>query len=335
VIGSLDRITAPATAIVDEAAVPLSRLVHRTQAMGGRLEIHLDAPDHGAAAAEREMRQVGARVRAWAAMLTRHDPASQLMRLNGNPRARSAVGPTLAAALSWALDAGDLTDGVVDASLLDERLRAEHESGSRSASAGLPFPAPPGNARRWDLSLGGRHRSGFIGRAPGVRLDLDGVAKGWLADRALARLRAPSALVDADGDIAVRVAPGKSWEIGIGDPRNDEVVLGILALPGGLLGARDYGVATSGTSVHRWGAAGEARHHLINPATGTPARSDVVQATVVAFSAREAEAYAKTIVILGAAVGLDLVERSDALGAVVLLDNGRTIALPRTSRFLA
>jgi thiamine biosynthesis lipoprotein len=334
VIGSLDRITAPAVA-TPVAAGRLSRLVHRTQAMGGRLEIHVDAPEQDAAAAEREMRQVAARVRAWAAMLTRHDPASQLMRLNADPRARVAVGPTLAAALRWAIDAGDLSGGVVDASLLDERLSAEQDAGSGPPAAGPSVPTSARDARRWALASAGGRRSGFVTRAPGVRLDLDGVAKGWLADRALARLHAPGALVDADGDIAVRVAPGRSWEIGIGDPRNDEVVLGILTLPGGLLGPRAYGVATSGTSIHRWGAAGEARHHLINPATGTPARSDVVQATVVAFSAREAEAYAKTIVILGAAVGLDLVERSDALGAVVLLDNGRTVALPRTSRFLA
>jgi thiamine biosynthesis lipoprotein len=303
--------------------------------MGGRLEIHVAAPTSDSSAAEREMRRVAARVRAWATLLTRHDPTSQLMRLNGDARVRVAVGPTLAAALGWALDAGSLTGGVVDASLLDARLRAEEEFPAMPAATDLQVSVVPRGDRRWDLSLEGRHRSGTVARAPGVRLDLDGVAKGWLADRALALLSWPGALVDADGDIAVRAAAGEPWEVGIGDPRDDEALLGILTLPGGLLGTRTYGVATSGTSVHRWGTEGADRHHLIHPATGRPARSDVVQATVVAWSARVAEAYAKTIVILGAAAGLDLVERSDALGAVVLLDNGRTIALPRTSRFLA
>jgi len=333
VIRSPERIAGSATTTGGTVA-PLSRLVHRTQAMGGRLELHVDAPAPDGAAAEREMRLVAARVRAWAAMLTRHDPTSQLMRLNGDPRPRVAVGPTLAAALRWALDAGDLTAGVVDASLLDARLRVEHEAGAAPAPADGAFPAPSRDARRWDIAAGDRHRSGVVARPPGVRLDLDGTAKGWLADRALARLHWPGALVDADGDIAARAAPGETWEVGIGDPRDDEALLGILTLPGGLLGARAYGVATSGTSIHRWGSAEDARHHLIDPATGTPARSDVVQATVLAWSAREAEAYAKTIVILGAAAGLDLVEHSDVLGAVVLLDNGGTVALPRTSRFL-
>jgi thiamine biosynthesis lipoprotein len=331
---SLDLQAGPAPASLD-AAAPSPCLVHRTSAMGGRLEIHVAAPPADRGAAEREMRRVAARVRAWAALLTRHDPSSQLMRLNGDPGARVAIGPTLARALGWAREATDLTAGVVDVTLLDARLRAEQESAVGPAGAGAHWAPAPDGDRAWGLSADGRHRSGVVARAPGVRLDLDGVAKGWLADRALARLRWPGALVDADGDIAVRAAPGEPWEIGVGDPRDDEAVLGILVLPGAPIVPRMYGVATSGTSVHRWGPEGAARHHLIDPATGRPARSDVVQATVVARTAREAEAYAKTIVILGAAAGLDLVERSDALGAVVLLDDGHTIALPRTSRFLA
>jgi len=312
-----------------------ARLVHRTRAMGGRLEIHVAAPASDAFAAQQEMRRVSARVGAWAALLTRHEPTSRLMRLNADPRPRVAVGPTLAAALRWAGEASDLTGGAVDVSLLEARLRAEEGSLSEGAATDSRASALLRGERAWELSVDRRHRSGTVTRAPGVRFDLDGVAKGWLADRALARLRWPGALVDADGDIAVRAAPGEPWEIGIGDPRDDDAILGTLALPGGLVAARTYGVATSGTSVHRWGPESAARHHLIHPATGAPARSDVVQATVVAASAGEAEAYAKTIVILGAAAGLHLVERSDALGAVVLLDDGRTIALPRTSRFLA
>jgi ornithine carbamoyltransferase len=57
------------------------------------------------------------------------------------------------------------------------------------------------------------------------------------------------------------------------------------------------GVATSGTGVHHWGG----RHHLIDPRTGDSAQSGIAQATVVASSAREAEAWAKSIVIDGAA----------------------------------
>lgn len=323
----------------------LARLEHRSQAMGGRLDLHVLAAEADAAAAEREMRQVAGRVRAWASILTRHDTTSELMRLNDSPRHVVDAGPTLGAALRWAREAGRITAGTVDVTLLDARLQAEQ---------GVPEPTAPGagawgrpgarqtagragrnTASAWDLVQSGRRESAAVVRAPGVRFDLDGVAKGWIADRALGRLRWPGALVDADGDIAVRSAPDDRWEIGVGDPRDDAVVLAVLVLPGGLHGPRTYGVATSGTSIHRWGGGSDARHHLIDPLTAVPANTDVVQATVIASTAREAEAWAKTIVIRGAAAGLDLVERSDALGAVALLYDGRTVALPRTSRYLA
>ena len=77
-----------------------------------------------------------------------------------------------------------------------------------------------------------------------------------------------------------------------------------------------FGLATSGTSVHRWGGDSEGRHHLIDPRTGLPAATDVVQATVLAGTAREAEALAKSAVILGTAAGLHFLDRAGALAAV-------------------
>ena len=107
-------------------------------------------------------------------------------------------------------------------------------------------------------------------REPGVRFDLDGVAKGWLADRALAITPGRSALVDGDGDVAIRVAPGDTWAIGIGDPRE----------PGTLLGALDLGAdgddtAASGGSRPPAPASTAGRTRAATPTTSsTRARGD-------------------------------------------------------------
>ena len=95
-----------------------------------------------------------------------------------------------------------------------------------------------------------------------------------------------------------------------------------------------WGVATSGTSVHRWHRAGDTRHHLIDPRTGLPAVTDVVQATVVSGSACEAEGLAKAAVIAGSEEGLALLERSSVPGAVLLTDRGETLASPQTMDLL-
>ena len=351
---------------VRRLAQPLVHVSHLDQAMGGRLGIHVAAPPEGEPAAEVLARLVARRIRSWAQLLSRFDTSSQLTAVNDDRRTLVPLRPTIAEMIEWAAEASWLTGGIVDITLLDERLAAEEatpgnaggaDGGDTVAGGDAPGgPQDPGDtehgfartrrrsAPRWRLEDMGHRlpgsamaRSTMLLRRPGVRFDLDGVAKGWIADRALGLLRgAAGALVDADGDLSIRVAPGDSWEISVEDPRDRSMDLAVFRLeaprPG--IPAR-FGLATSGVTVHRWGRDEEARHHLIDPRTGQPASTDVVQATVLAGTAREAEAFAKTAVILGTAAGLAYLDRIGALGAVVLTTRGESFALPQTSLWLA
>ena len=290
----------------------------RRPMMGGEVAVHATG-EVGRAALD----AVLDRIDAWASRLTRFDPASELMRLNSAGSSRVKVGPTLTAVLDWARAAEGLTDGLVDVAMLDARLAAEAGTGVR----------PPLTAsRRWSIDRG--PRASTVRREPGVRFDLDGVAKGWLADRALAIAPGRSALVDADGDIALRCADGDTWGMGIADPRERDGVLGVLQFRGGEAPVR-LGVATSGTSVHRWTHAEGAAHHLIDPRTWRPAATDVVQATVLAASAREAEVLAKTAVIAGADRAFKLLDRPGVLGVLILTERGELRATPEMLRWLA
>ena len=297
--------------------------------MGGEVAVHvIDEADpvRSAAAAARILD----RIEAWAGRLTRFDPASELMRLNASPDAEVPVGPTLTAVLDWARMAEGLTDGLVDVAMLDERLAAE--AGTNVGSAVVPA------RRRWSLARGPRGTT--VRREPGVRFDLDGVAKGWLADRALAIAPGRSALVDGDGDVAMRIAPGDEWTVGIADPREPGTLLATLRMAGNLGGdaggsTSRRGVATSGTSVHRWSHPAGDAHHLLDPRTRRSAATDIVQATVVAGSAREAEAFAKTAVIAGTDRAFDLLDRPGVYGVLVLTTRGEIRATPEMLRWLA
>jgi thiamine biosynthesis lipoprotein len=290
--------------------------------MGGVVSVQvIDVSDE--ARLERAALRVLDRIEAWAGRLTRFSPESELMRLNAATSSLVPIGPTLTAALDWARMAEGMTDGLVDASLLDERLAAED---------GLDPAAPVGAARRWSLRR--TARGAAVEREPGVRFDLDGVAKGWLADRALAITPGRSALVDGDGDVAIRVAPGDSWGIGIGDPREPGVLLGALDLGADGDVTREWGIATSGTSVHRWVHAGREAHHLIDPRTRRPAATDVVQATVLARTARAAEVFAKTAVIAGTGHAFGLLDHPGVLGVLLLTERGELRATPGMVRWL-
>ena len=290
--------------------------------MGGMVSVQiLDRSD--AVRLERAAHRVLDRIEAWAGRLTRFSPDPELMRLNAATASLVPIGPTLTAALDWARMAEGMTDGLVDASMLDERLAAE---------AGLDPAVHARAGRRWSLRR--TARGSAVEREPGVRFDLDGVAKGWLADRALAITPGRSALVDGDGDVAIRVAPGDSWAIGIGDPREPGTLLGALDLGADGDVTREWGIATSGTSVHRWLHAGVEAHHLIDPRTRRPAATDVVQATVLAATARAAEVFAKTAVIAGTDRAFGLLDHPGVLGVFLLTQHGEIRATPGMVRWL-
>jgi len=91
--------------------------------------------------------------------------------------------------------------------------------------------------------------------------------------------------VNAGGDVA---ATGRVWPIAV-DAGAGKITLGL----------EDGGLATSGRDRRAWVRNGEARHHLIDPATGLPEESDVMTVTVAAGSACEAEVLAKTLFLAG------------------------------------
>jgi thiamine biosynthesis lipoprotein len=292
-----------------------------TRSMGGGLRLLVAAPPEDAERADRDVRRVAGRIDAWARRLTRFSDTSDLARLNADPYLTPAVvRPTIASVLSHGRGMSAASEGAVDIAMLDARIAAE--SGDWSASSDRSAWRLAGEARAWSVIRDGP-----------VRFDLDGVAKGWIADRALRLLAAyPSALVDADGDVAVR-SPSTDWTIAVADPDDDLAELARLRAPGDRP-TDEFGVATSGTSVHRWHGRRGPSHHLIDPATKRPAASDVVQATVVAASAGLAEALAKSAVIRGSHDGFGLLERAGAWGALLLLEDGELLATPDTTRWL-
>ncbi|HUP83793.1 MAG TPA: FAD:protein FMN transferase, partial [Candidatus Limnocylindria bacterium] len=137
--------------------------------------------------------------------------------------------------------------------------------------------------------------------------------------------------------IAVTADAGVEWQVNVADPRSPTAApLATLRLTGGETWSRSYGVATSGTSVHRWQLDdGRQTHHLIDPRTGRPAETDIVQATVIAPSAREAEVIAKTAVILGSESALEYLDRSAAQACLLLLEDGSVACLPGIEAWLA
>lgn len=130
----------------------------------------------------------------------------------------------------------------------------------------------------------------------GTRVDLGGIAKGWLAERA-ARVLAEytsACAISAGGDLfAVGLPAGQSaWDVALEDPRDERESLALLRVGPGA-------VATSSVTKRRWHQDGRTMHHLIDPRTGLPAETVWLSVTVIAPHATTAEVFAKCLLIAG------------------------------------
>ena len=79
-------------------------------------------------------------------------------------------------------------------------------------------------------------------------------------------------------------------------------------------------------------ADGVSRHHLIDPLTGEPSESDVVQVTVLAATAWAAEVLAKTSLLRGRRGVFDLLDDRHNAGLAVT-DDGTVLTTPSLARF--
>jgi len=130
----------------------------------------------------------------------------------------------------------------------------------------------------------------------GMQVDLGGIAKGWIAEQAARRLANVSSAcaVSAGGDMfLINLPEGEpDWEIGLENPLAPDENLAVLhVLPGA--------VATSSISKRQWKHNGRFQHHLIDPRSGEPAKTEWLSTTVWAEQAGEAEVYAKVLLIAG------------------------------------
>jgi thiamine biosynthesis lipoprotein len=259
------------------------------------------------------------RLEDWHVRFSRFLPDSELSRLNADPRWEVPASPLMARLAQTVRVAAFLTDGLVDATLVDEIEAAGYrddlgEPLALETALGLAPPRKPAAPRRpasWqsiEVNLARR----TVTRPPGVRLDSGGLAKGLFADVLAARLASHASFaIDCAGDLSIGGAHGVTRPVEVESPF-DGSVLHTFEL-------RRAGVATSGIGRRSWlDRDGRSAHHLLDPSTGKPAFTGIVQVTALAPSALVAEIYAKAATLGGPRAAPAWLRH----GGVIVLDDG-------------
>ena len=141
-------------------------------------------------------------------------------------------------------------------------------------------------------------------KTAGVRINLGGIAKGYVVEQAAAMLRergVEHALLNAGGDTRViGDRRGQPWIVGIRHPRVADEVVTRLPLV-------DEAISTSGDYERYFEENGHRYHHIINPATGRPTEG-ILTVTVIGPDGTMTDGLDTAIFVLGVDKGLELIE---------------------------
>ncbi len=297
-------------------ATTSSRLAYRTTALGTRAEL-LVTDDRALATAIGILEAELERIDRAASRFRSDSELSRVHRAGGDP---IVVSDGLFEAIRVALGAATATDGAVDPTVGPALCRLGYDrdfadvAGGRDGTLPEPQPVPGWRAVEIDESRG------TVRLPPGVELDLGATAKALAADRVADRVGRTcgcGVLVSLGGDIAT-AGVFDGFAVGLdgtcGMAVGDETVL---------IGSG--GLATSGTAARRWRLGRDRVHHIVDPATGLPAREIWQTVTVCAGSCVAANAASTAAVVMGAAAPRWL--RARALPARLVSPDGHVVVV--------
>ncbi len=283
-------------------------------------ELHLTAFTADEAAARAAFARVFAEFERLDALLSVWKPGSDVIRLNDAPvNTPVPVHDDTRRVLHAAAQVSEWTGGSFDVTFgaLAEVWKFDHDQDGRVPTAAeIATRLPRVNYRA--VTIDDAAGTAAHTRA-GVRVHLGGIGKGFAVDHAVAILRAAGLrdfLIQAGGDLYAGGQAGDTpWRLGIQDPR------GPGSEPFAAVELGDATFSTSGDYERFFEKDGVRFHHILDPATGQPARG-CRSVTIVARDATVADGLSTGVFILGPDRGMALVERlPDVEAVIVTADN--------------
>jgi thiamine biosynthesis lipoprotein len=312
-------LAAVAAAVLASGCSPASSAPHAVERGGTAMgsELHLSAWVADDASARAAFAAVFAEFDRLDALLSVWREGSDVLRINAAAGERPvAVGPDVRAVLHAARQISEWTGGKFDVTFgpladiwkFDAQNKDDTVPDDDSIRARLPLI----DYRR--IEIDDAAGTVFLPRK-GMRVHLGGIGKGYAVDHAVAILRNAGLhdfMIQAGGDLYVGGRKdGRPWRLGITDPR------GPAGRTFAAVDLSDGTFSTSGDYSRFFMKDGVRYHHLLDPATGRPARG-CRSVTIVADSPVEADGLSTGVFILGPADGMALIERLPHVEGVIV-----------------
>ncbi|MFM8763135.1 MAG: FAD:protein FMN transferase [Solirubrobacterales bacterium] len=243
---------------------------------------------------------------------------SEISRANASPGEPVPASPETIELVERAVEAWELTGGLFDPTLLGDLVDLGYDRTFRELET-LP-PQQPAEAGLQASGARGRPEvsvdRGSATITVGDRgIDSGGIGKGLAADMVatmLVEAGAAAALVNLGGDLRTAgAAPRGGWLVDVAHPFNRG------GPPAGEFRLDGQALVTSSSQGRRWSRDGEENHHLLDPATGRSALSDIALVTVIDAEGWRAEALSKAAFLQGRSAALEMLPAHGAQGMVV------------------
>lgn len=252
---------------------------------------------------------------------------SELSRFNDFAGGEIKISQTMAELLAGATEAGRLTGGIFDPTIIGslEAVGYDRKFDEISKAADSRPAIDTGKVRENFLQRQQFPQLKINGdlaiKPAGLRIDFGGLGKGYIVDYLSNGLFVGIAdcWISAGGDLAVKGSDQDAigWKIGVQDPNSPEKEIFSVWTKGG-----NCGIATSGIHKRKGGQGQTVWHHLIDPRTGLPVANNILAVTVISADAKRADIFAKTVLILGETAGLEFIERQAGSAAIIFFKDG-------------
>lgn len=162
----------------------------------------------------------------------------------------------------------------------------------------------------------------------GLRIDLGGFAKGYVADRFREFLHQKGiengVILTMGGAICCvgkKHKADEQYKVGIVNPFDKSSLLNTLKVT-------DLNVTTSGTSERFFEYENVRYHHIMSPITGAPVQNEIEQVTVICYDAAMGDALSTAFFVLGLENSKALIESQlGEVGAIFAMKNGEIICV--------
>lgn len=229
---------------------------------------------------------------------SRFSADSDLSRCNSRAGRLTPVSALFVELVQVALAAAEQTGGAVDPTVgthlaaigYDDDIsvvRARRQAEALFVEDAVALRLPDWTSVRIDTTLG------LVGVPAGLALDLGATAKAWTADAAAQTVHAltgKAVMVEIGGDVAVQGADDDPFVIRVAERAGED---------GDTVALGHGGLTTSTTTARTWLSPEGRAHHIIDPATGSPARGPWRTATVWADSAVGANTASTAAIVMG------------------------------------